>query len=134
MKTLKVGDRVTISPELTRKEDWVEGNVTEITSKPYWGGVIYVRTDDGEVFFGKSDYFFPAAIMAVGDRVLASEDVTHKPGWLPGTVIQVENNPFNGIVISMETDDGDIFFHKQECFKPFDTETKQNTSTQVRHF
>lgn len=56
--------------------------------------------------------------MKVGDKVLISPDLTLLGEWLPGTVIQVENNPFVGIVISAETADRNVFFGREDLFKP----------------
>ena len=57
-------------------------------------------------------------IMKTGDNVLISPDLTRMEGWITGTVIEVENNPFIGIVISAETEDKDVFFGKEDLFKP----------------
>jgi hypothetical protein len=57
-------------------------------------------------------------IMKIGDKVLISPDLTRMEGWITGTVIEVENNPFIGIVISAETEDKDVFFGKEDLFKP----------------
>ena len=57
-------------------------------------------------------------IMRVGDNVLISPDVTHKSDWQIATVIEVEENPFVGTVISAKTEDGEIFFDKAYLFKP----------------
>lgn len=50
--------------------------------------------------------------MRTGDKVLISPDLTHAKDWTQGEVIEVENNPFVGIVISakpqMETSSLDI--------------------------
>ena len=48
--------------------------------------------------------------MKVGDKVLISPDLTLQKEWVSGTIIQVENNPFVGIVISAETEDRNVFF------------------------
>ena len=56
--------------------------------------------------------------MALGDRVLISPEVTHQADWLEGTVIDVENNSFVGVVISAQTKDGSIYFDKEYKFKP----------------
>ena len=53
--------------------------------------------------------------MGLGDLVLISPDVTHKPDWVEGRIIEVEENPFVGTVISAETEDRDIFFGK-DCY------------------
>ena len=54
--------------------------------------------------------------MKVGDKVLISPDLTKLPNWISGIVIEVENNPFIGIVISAETEDKNIFFGRQDLF------------------
>ena len=48
--------------------------------------------------------------MKKGDKVLISPDLTKLPNWISGIVIEVENNPFVGIVISAETEDKNVFF------------------------
>lgn len=55
--------------------------------------------------------------MKVGDKVLISPDLTRLPHWISGTVIEVENNPFVGIVISAETEDKNVFFGQADLFK-----------------
>ncbi len=56
--------------------------------------------------------------MKIGDKVLISPDLTRMEGWITGTVIEVEDNPFIGTVISAETEDKDVFFGKEDLFKP----------------
>lgn len=58
----------------------------------------------------------------IGNKVLISPDLTKLPDWVEGTVIEVENNTFVGIVISAETKDGDVFFGKEDLFKPITEE------------
>ena len=53
----------------------------------------------------------------IGDNVLISPDVTHKDDWLNGTVIEIEDNPFVGTVISAKTANGEIYFDKAYRFK-----------------
>ena len=60
--------------------------------------------------------------MKVGDRVFISPDLTLQKDWLPGIVIQMENNPFVGIVISAETEDHNVFFGRDYMFKPIEEE------------
>ncbi|QIU95098.1 transcriptional regulator [Bacteroides faecium] len=60
--------------------------------------------------------------MKVGDKVLVSPDLTMLADWTPATVIEVENNPFIGIVISAKTDKGVIFFGQKDLFKPLKEE------------
>lgn len=55
--------------------------------------------------------------MKVGDNVLISPDLTHQTDWVKGKIIDVEQNQFVGVVISAETNDGDIFFEREELFK-----------------
>ena len=55
--------------------------------------------------------------MEIGDKVLISPDLTLMKVWLEGTVIEVENNPFVGIVISAETADKNVFFGQEDLSK-----------------
>ncbi len=48
---------------------------------------------------------------------MISPDLTLMKVWLEGTVIEVENNPFVGIVISAETADKNVFFGQEDLFK-----------------
>lgn len=54
----------------------------------------------------------------VGDKVFISPDLTHLPDWIEGRIIEIENNTFLGVVISAETEDGNVFFGKKDLFKP----------------
>ncbi|MCD8182294.1 MAG: transcriptional regulator [Bacteroides sp.] len=56
--------------------------------------------------------------MKVGDKILISPDLTRLADWVVGTVIELENNPFVGMVVSAETEDGDVFFGQKDLFKP----------------
>mgnify|MGYP000613406864 CR=1 FL=1 len=56
--------------------------------------------------------------MKIGDKVLISPDLTHLQDWVKGIVIEVEDNPFVGIVISAETEDKNVFFGQEDLFKP----------------
>ena len=56
-------------------------------------------------------------LMKKGDLVLISPDLTNLTDWIEGEVIEVENNPFVGIVISAKTKDGQIFFGQEDLFK-----------------
>lgn len=55
--------------------------------------------------------------MKEGDRVLISPQVTGQKDWVEGIIIEVEQNPFVGIVIAAKTDDGNVFFEKEYLFK-----------------
>ena len=66
--------------------------------------------------------------MKIGDKVLISPDLTRMEGWITGTVIEVEDNPLIGIVISAETEDKDVFFGKEDLFKFNQTSTIKITT------
>ena len=53
----------------------------------------------------------------VGEKAIISPAVTNLDSWMEGEVIQVEKNTFKGIVISLKTSDGRIFFDEQQYFK-----------------
>ena len=53
----------------------------------------------------------------IGDRVLVSPQVTNYSDWIEATIISIEENPFVGIVIDVKTDEGIIFFEKEDMFK-----------------
>ena len=53
----------------------------------------------------------------LGDFVLISPDLTMQKEWVKGKVIDVEDNPFNGIVLSAQTENGNIFFGRENLFK-----------------
>jgi len=56
--------------------------------------------------------------MKIGDSVLISPQVTHSADWREATVVEVEQNPYVGIVITAETDDEDLFFEREDMFRP----------------
>ncbi|MBR4263393.1 MAG: transcriptional regulator [Paludibacteraceae bacterium] len=56
--------------------------------------------------------------MNKGDYVMISPDLTAMKGWVKGQIIDVEDNPFNGKVISAQTEDGNIYFGVVNLFKP----------------
>ena len=56
--------------------------------------------------------------MKVGDLVHISPELTMQDNWVDGKVIDIENNSFVGIVVSAKTEDGVIFFGREELFKP----------------
>jgi hypothetical protein len=60
--------------------------------------------------------------MKKGDKVLISPDLTGLGDWINAMVIEVENNTFVGIVISAETEDRNVFFGKEDLFKPLNGE------------
>ncbi len=56
--------------------------------------------------------------MRTGDLVKISPDLTGLEDWVTGTIIDVEDNPFNGIVLTIKSADGRMFFGQQRFFKP----------------
>lgn len=57
--------------------------------------------------------------MKIGDKVLISPQVTDQTDWIEGVIIEIEKNPFAGIVITAKSDDGEVFFEKEDLFKHF---------------
>lgn len=56
--SIKIGDRVSLSPELTHFSDWVEGKVTGVENNQFLRClVITAELDDGNVFFGREELF-----------------------------------------------------------------------------
>ena len=62
------------------------------------------------------------SIFRVGERVWVSPQLTGKPEWVEATVTQIDNNPFVGVVINVKTDIGELFFEKEDMFKPVEEE------------
>lgn len=62
---MKVGDKVLVSPDLTHKADWENGEVIKVENNSFVGIVVSARTDDGDVFFGYKDMFKPLKSRAV---------------------------------------------------------------------
>ena len=60
------------------------------------------------------------SIFRIGERVWVSPQLTGKPDWVEATVTEVEQNPFVGIVIEVRTDIGELFFEKEDMFKPLE--------------
>lgn len=52
-----------------------------------------------------------------GDKASADPRLTGLDGWVEGTVIDIEHNPFKGIVIAIKDTLGRIFFGEQKYFK-----------------
>ena len=52
-----------------------------------------------------------------GGIVLISPEVTHQIDWIEGTIIEIEDNPYVGIVLIVQTTDGDVFFERECLFK-----------------
>ena len=66
-------------------------------------------------------------MLQIGDSVLISPYLTMCEAWISGVVIDVENNPFRGIVISAQTTDGNVFFRVEDDFKlPIEKDSEQS--------
>jgi len=55
--------------------------------------------------------------MKLGDLVMISPELTQMKEWIKARVIDVENNSFIGLVISAQTEDGNVFFGRNDLFK-----------------
>ena len=56
---MKTGDKVLISPDLTRLPEWITGTVIMVENNPFVGIDISAETEDKDVFFGQEDLFKP---------------------------------------------------------------------------
>lgn len=56
--------------------------------------------------------------MKKGDIVKADPRLTGLNEWIEGTVIDIENNPFKGLVIAIRDKFNRIFFGEQKYFIP----------------
>jgi hypothetical protein len=56
--------------------------------------------------------------MKTGDNVKVNPALTGLNEWVEGRVIDVEKNPFKGIVIAIKDALGRIFFGEEKFFKP----------------
>jgi hypothetical protein len=54
----------------------------------------------------------------VGDKMKANPQLTGLNAWVEGQVIDVEHNPFIGLVISIKDELGRIFFGQIKYFQP----------------
>ena len=52
----------------------------------------------------------------IGDKMKVSPQLTNQSDWVTGEVIDVEHNPFIGLVISLKDQLGRIFFGKSIYF------------------
>lgn len=52
----------------------------------------------------------------IGDKMKVSPQLTAQPDWIDGEVIDVEHNPFTGLVISIKDKLGRIFFGQSRFF------------------
>ena len=70
-----------------------------------------IRSTGKKLIFAKSKW-----IMEIGQRVNISPYLTHLSDWVSGVVIEVEDNPFRGTVISAKDDMGRIFWGEVDYF------------------
>lgn len=55
--------------------------------------------------------------MKTGDKAKVDPKLTGLPIWIKGVVIDIEINPFKGIVIAIKDDEGRIYFGEEKYFK-----------------
>lgn len=55
--------------------------------------------------------------MKTGDKALADPKLTGLDTWVQGEIIDIENNPFKGVVIAIKDKLGRIFFGEKKYFK-----------------
>jgi len=56
--------------------------------------------------------------MKKGDRAKVSPKITGEKEWIEGEIIDIEKNPFRGIVVSIKDRLGRIFFGEERYFLP----------------
>ncbi len=56
--------------------------------------------------------------MKIGDKAKVSPTLTGEPDWVEGEVIDIEQNPFKGVVIAIKDNLGRIFFGEESYFEP----------------
>ncbi len=55
--------------------------------------------------------------MKTCDKALADPKLTGLDTWIQGEIIDIENNPFKGVVIAIKDKLGRIFFGEKKYFK-----------------
>ncbi len=56
--------------------------------------------------------------MKTGDIAKVSPSLTGETQWIEGQVIDIETNPFKGVVIAIKDKLGRIFFGEEKYFLP----------------
>ena len=56
--------------------------------------------------------------MKKGDKAKVSPKLTGEQEWIEGEVIDIEKNPFRGVVVSIKDKLGRIFFGEEKYFSP----------------
>jgi hypothetical protein len=54
--------------------------------------------------------------MKTGDKDLAAPKLTGLSVWVKGVIIDVEKNPFKGLVIAIKDDERRIYFGEEKYF------------------
>ena len=67
-----------------------------------------------------------------GDIVLISPEVTHQIDWIEGAIIEIENNPYVGVVLVVETKNGDVFFERECLFKSISEEFEKFSEEELK--
>ena len=62
-------------------------------------------------------------LMEIGQRVNISPYLTHLSDWITGEIIDIEDNPFRGVVVSAKDEQGRIFWGEQDYFSLINTST-----------
>lgn len=55
--TLKIGDLVKVSPDLTQLKEWITGEIIKVRENPFIGTEIAIKDNTGRIFFGEKIYF-----------------------------------------------------------------------------
>ena len=56
--------------------------------------------------------------MKEGDMAKVSPKLTGEEDWITGKVIDIEENPFKGIVVAIQDKIGRIFWGEEKYFQP----------------
>ena len=56
--------------------------------------------------------------MGLGDKAMVSPKLTNENYWIEGKIIDIEQNPFKGVVIAIKDESGHIFFGEEKYFLP----------------
>ena len=60
--------------------------------------------------------------MKLGQRIRISPYLTHLSNWIVGEIIEIEDNPFRGIVVAAKDNLGRIFWGEIDYFEPINEE------------
>jgi hypothetical protein len=75
----------------------------------YYKNLLYLHRDN--------EYYSKFLQMKTGDKALADPKITGLLTWVKGIVIDIEKNPFKGLVIAIKDDQGRIYFGEEKYFK-----------------